>query len=309
MCYNYKHRSDLRETESFGRQDAGPYTGLEIRMKKRQRRRRTAFILLLCVILAAAAVADSNFRIVTTEYEIESADIPASMDGFRIVQLSDIHASEFGEGHERLVSKVEKARPDIIVITGDMTDEEGQIPYAQSVVSALAELAPVYYVSGNHEWATGEARDLFSALEDAGAQVLRNEYVTLGNGEAVLVGLDDPNGPYDMPKPDEVLAQMRQAEGDKYTVVLNHRNHLLSELSRLGADLVLSGHAHGGIVRLPFTDGLIGPSMEWFPTHTSGVYTEGECTMVVSRGLGNTFPTFRVFNNPHIPVIVLRSAQ
>jgi len=267
-------------------------------------------LLPLAVCLAAVLLTlDSNFRIDVREYEISSDRLPAAFDGFRIVQLSDLHAAGYGAGHERLLRAVRGADPDIIVITGDLTDAPGQVGYAAGLTEKLVSVAPVYYVTGNHEWATGEIRELLAALEAAGARTLRNETVELmRSGEHLtLVGLEDPNGPADMATPEEVFGRLGEEAG--YTVVLNHRNDRLERLAALGADLILSGHAHGGIVRLPGTDGLIGPSMDWFPTHTSGVYTSGGSVMVVSRGLGNIAPTFRVLNNVHLPVVILRAEE
>lgn len=280
-------------------------------MIERRRRRRGWLFLLLCAAIVVFLIADSNIRIETVEYEVESDKIPEAFDGFRIVQLSDLHGDEFGKDNSRLIKMVRAAKPDIITITGDLIDSPGQGEYAKNLTEMLVQIAPVFYVTGNHEWACGEISALFGILREAGVTVLRNDYVLLNTGgEAiVLAGLDDPNGPYDMKTPEEVFSDIRQAQGDKYTVLLNHRNGELARFSALGADLVMSGHAHGGIIRIPFTDGLIGPSMDWFPEYTSGIYNDGSTALIVSRGLGNISPTLRLFNNPHIPVVILKSAQ
>ena len=280
-------------------------------MKVKKRRRRGWVYLLLCAVIIVALIADSNMRIETTEYVIESSRIPEAFDGFRIVQLSDLHGDEFGADNSRLINAVKAARPDIITITGDLIDSPGQGQYAKILAEKLVEIAPVFYVTGNHEWASGEIPELFDILNEAGVSVLRNDYVLLASkGESiVLAGLDDPNGPYDMKTPEEVFSDICIADGDKYIVLLNHRNDGLKQFASLGADLVMSGHAHGGIIRFPFTDGLIGPSMDWFPSYTSGIYTDGDAVLIVSRGLGNSPHTLRVFNNPHLPVAVLKAAN
>ncbi|MDR3277561.1 MAG: metallophosphoesterase [Oscillospiraceae bacterium] len=269
------------------------------------------FILLLALLAAAALLYDGNTRIVTTEYEVFFNSLPAAFDGYRILELSDLHAAELGADNARLIAAVRDAKPDMIAVTGDMIDAPGQLPAVLPLMKTLTEIAPVYFVTGNHEWDSGEVRELLAALPEYGVTVLRNQCVTLerGGAEIVLLGLDDRNGPADMLRPPEVFARLRAQHGDAFVVTLVHRNDYLSALSELGCDLVVCGHAHGGIVRPPFTDGLIGPNREWFPTYTNGVYTEGGTTMVVSRGVGNHTGYPRFLNNPHLPVAVLRSYE
>jgi len=257
-------------------------------------------------------------RIVTSEYELFYTDLPESFDGFRIVVVSDLHASEHGRDNERLIRLVREANPDIIAITGDILDAyrripvERQLEVAETLVRGLVPIAPVYFVTGNHEWdrRVGGPWELFSILDEHGVTVLRNRYVVLeSNGDTIiLAGVDDPNGPADMIRPYELVERIFEHEGeDSFIVMLSHRNGGLPLFSSLGVQLVLCGHAHGGIIRLPFTDGLIGPQRELFPTHTSGVYTMGGTNMVVSRGIGNYIWMPRFLNNPHLVVAVLRA--
>ena len=271
--------------------------------------------MILLVLLIAALSFDSYYRIVTTEYELSYSNLPDAFDGFRIVVLSDIHAAEFGKDNERLVRKVRDAKPDIIAITGDFTDYdkglplEDQLAIAEKLVIDLAPAAPIYYITGNHEWAGGGVWDLLSMLEERGVNILRNRYTRLESGgdSIILAGTDDPNGPADMIKPIDFVERLYEAEGECFVVMLEHRNSNLSLYSALGVDLVLCGHAHGGIIRLPFTDGLIGPSREWLPSSTNGLYSMGGTNMVVSRGIGNHTGWPRFLNNPHIVVAVLTS--
>ena len=284
------------------------------RTKNKKKRRVFPFVLLLLALLIAWLFFDSYYRIVTTEYELGYPDLPASFDGFRIVVLSDIHAAVFGKDNERLVAKVKGARPDIIAITGDFTDHhEGlpldeQLAIAERLVADLLPVAPIYYITGNHEWDRGGVWDLMSMLRERGVTVLRNSYELLESGgeHIVLAGTDDPNGPADMVKPIDFVNGIYGEQGDCFVVLLEHRNQNLSLYSALGVDLVLSGHAHGGIMRLPFTDGLLGPEREWLPSSTNGVYSMGGTNMVVSRGIGNHTCWPRFLNNPHIVVAVLR---
>jgi len=189
---------------------------------------------------------------------------------------------------------------------------ERQLRAAETLVAGLTPIAPVYFVTGNHEWdrRVGGPWALFEIMEAHGVTVLRNQYVRLqrGDDQIILAGTDDPHGPADMIRPYDFVRTIHAREGeDSFIVMLEHRNQNLPLYSSLGVDLVLCGHAHGGIIRLPFTDGLIGPQREWFPTHTSGIYTMDNTHMVVSRGLGNYIWMPRFLNNPHLVVAVLKT--
>jgi len=284
----------------------------------RKRRLRKFLIALLILLLAAAILlVDSNTRIVTTDYELHYSDLPGAFDGFRIAVLSDIHAAQFGKDNSRLIARVRAAAPDIIAVTGDVIDNhktpplEEQLEIIRTLIIGLTPIAPVYYITGNHEWDSGGIKPLLSMLGDLGVTILRNKYTKLDkNGESIiLAGTDDPNGPADMIKPDVFVENIKKAEGDCFIVMLEHRNNNLALYSELGVKLVLCGHAHGGIIRLPFTDGLIGPQRDWLPTHTSGVYTSGGTSMIVSRGLGNHTGYPRFLNNPQIVVATLRAGN
>ena len=284
--------------------------------KPHKRRRRFPIVLLILILLVGILLYDGNTRIVTTEYELRYKNLPRQFDGFRIAVLSDVHAAVFGENNERLVAEVKAAEPDIIAITGDFIDgyeklsTDIQLEIAEALVTDLTQIAPVYYITGNHDWDSGAIRPLLAMLDECGVQVLRNRYKLLESGgeTIVLAGTDDPNGPADMIKPREFVEKIVNVEGQRFIVMLEHRNNNLELYGELGVDLVLSGHAHGGLIRLPFTDGLIGQKRDWFPTYTNGVYANGDTNMLVSRGLGNHTGLPRFLNNPHLVVAVLRSA-
>ena len=142
-----------------------------------------------------------------------------------------------------------------------------------------------------------------------GVTVLSNEFLTLErNGDSiVLAGIDDPNGHADQKTPEALAAELRAERGDPFWILLAHRNdRFAGQYSLLGADLTLSGHGHGGIVRLPFTDGLLSTDRTLFPSHTAGFYEDNGSTVFVSRGLGNSGPSLRLFNRPELAVLTLR---
>ncbi len=282
----------------------------ELMKKSRKRKKRTGRrIAVFIVILLALILIDSNVRIDTEEYEIACQNLPQEFDGYRIAVVSDLHQNDRWQENGKLTEKIAETEPDIIAVTGDLVDEPGHEEYVRDLMTELTAIAPVYYVTGNHEWASVEVDELFELLDDAGVKALRNEYVELTRGgeTLVLAGIDDPNGPYDMKTPQELMNEIRAAKGsDEFTVLLAHRNDKMDVYKEIEVPLVICGHGHGGIVRLPFTDGLISTSREWFPSYTSGLYTEEGTTMLVSRGLGSITGIPRILNNPHIPVAVLK---
>ena len=227
--------------------------------------------------------------------------LPDGFEGLRIVQISDLHGHEYGQDSEALLALVAQQAPEFIVVTGDLIDQESHLAMVPALARGLAAIAPTYYVTGNHEWAVGGVPRLKGILTECGVTVLSNQYVTL-----------DPNGYADQKTPEELYGEIQREAGDLCTILLAHRNDRFDQYAAAGYDLVISGHAHGGIVRLPFTDGLLGTDRKLFPTWTAGVYTLGDSTLFVSRGLGNnTVPIhgFRLFNRPDLAVLELTGEE
>ena len=240
--------------------------------------------------------------------------LPDGFEGLRIVQISDLHGHEYGQDSEALLALVAQQVPEFIVVTGDLIDQESHLAMVPALARGLAAIAPTYYVTGNHEWAVGGVPRLKGILTECGVTVLSNQYVTLErNGDSlVLAGVDDPNGYADQKTPEELYGEIQREAGDLCTILLAHRNDRFDQYAAAGYDLVISGHAHGGTVRLPFTDGLLGTDRKLFPTWTAGVYTLGDSTLFVSRGLGNnTVPIhgFRLFNRPDLAVLELTGEE
>ncbi len=242
------------------------------------------------------------------------AGLPEGFDGYKIVHLSDIHGHEYGQGNEKLLALVAEQEPDLIVVTGDLIDQKGQLEMIPALAKGLSAIAPTYYVTGNHEWAvgTGAVKELKSLLSQYGVKPLSNQYEILERDGAriVLAGVDDPNGYADQTTPEELYAWIQGEAPGLFTVLLAHRNDHFGQYANAGYDFVLSGHGHGGIVRLPFVGGLIGTDRRFFPEWTSGIYTVGDSTLFVSRGLGNNtvpFKGFRIFNRPELAVVTLKA--
>lgn len=272
----------------------------------------------LAVLAALAAALVLFARWENTSLEVDRfdpafSDLPAGFDGCRIVVLSDLHGAEFGEDNADLFETVAEQAPEYIFYLGDLEDKyRGPEPgFAETVAAGLSAIAPTYYVTGNHEWAIGDVPELKERLEAQGVTVLSNSFVTLErNGDTVvLAGIDDPNGYADQKPPETVAAEVYAACGDPFWMLLAHRNdHFETQYSLLGADLVLSGHGHGGIIRLPFTDGLLSTDRTLFPSYTAGLYEANGSALFVTRGLGNSGPSFRLFNRPEVAVVTLHRA-
>lgn len=264
------------------------------------------FRLLVLLGLAAFMWWSHNSLQVDT-YTLRSTHLPAAFDDYRIVQLSDLHGRKFGRDNSRLLEAVRAQQPDMIALTGDILDEENRdVESILPLIRGLVDIAPTYYVTGNHEWAAHIVPELVAALEQEGVICLQNEFVTVEKlGCRILVaGVDDPNGPADQKTPQQLAQELKKGYEGSFWLLLAHRNVNYYDYAGLGADLILTGHAHGGMIRLPGTDGLIGPRLEWFPTWTSGIYLDFVTPMFVSRGLGG----FRLFNRPQVAVLELKCA-
>lgn len=266
-------------------------------------------ICLICIaILLSAAlawwIAWSNTALMTTELTVSSARLPCEFSGFRIAQVSDLHNAAFGAENETLLARLTEASPDMIVITGDLLDaRRTDVTLALSFAQNAAQIAPTYYVTGNHEARTEEYAALEDGLLEAGVTVLRNRSVLLWRGEAAirLSGVDDLDFSSEIPL-DERLAEL---SGEEYTVLLSHRPERFENYVSAKIDLTFSGHAHGGQFRLPLIGGLFAPNQGLFPRYDAGLYSKNGSAMVVSRGLGNSAFPFRFNNRPELVIVTL----
>ena len=280
--------------------------------KKHRGRGCLTALIILALIAAAAAflIKDSRDDLEISRYEVKSQKLPESFDGFKIVQLSDLHGAEFGEDGMELVEKVKELEPDMIALTGDFVTDEGDLAAVEKLVARLTELCPVYFVSGNHEFGSGLAVKVRNILERAGVKYLSNEYLTINRGEdgILLGGVEDPLAYADMLSPDELAQKMNDAAPDAFKILLGHRNYWMTEYPELPVDLIFCGHAHGGLIRIPGVGGLIGTDRRLFPDFDAGEYNNGRYTLIVSRGLGNSVSIPRVFNRPEIVCVELTRA-
>ncbi|MCM3787144.1 metallophosphoesterase [Domibacillus indicus] len=274
---------------------------------KRRNSKRLILLFLFLVLLGLFFYIQNNVLTVTA-LQVQSEKIPAAFSGYRIVQLSDLHSKSFGEHQQVLAEKVKREKPDIIVYTGDLIDlRRGGEAAGYDLMKKMVNIAPVYFVTGNHE--EGDFAAKKDRLQKMGVHVLQNESMVIQRGgEAInLVGIDDPT----RIETSEAIQQAKQSikQRDQYTVLLSHRPELFSFYAGARMDLIFTGHAHGGQVRLPFVGGLFAPGQGFFPSYTAGAHMLGSSTMVVNRGLGNSLAPQRIFNRPEIVVVTLKQAK
>ncbi|MDY4950083.1 MAG: metallophosphoesterase [Clostridium cadaveris] len=256
-----------------------------------------------------------NNSIVISNYTHHSRKIPPDFHGYKILHISDLHNKMFGKNQDYLIKKIKASSPDIIVITGDLIDRRRfDLDTAVCFINKAVDIAPIYYVSGNHEAWSGKYDKIKQSLKDAGVLILDDTSLELLKGEnsIQLLGLSDPDfltsNYLDGTNTKKLELQLKQWSNDiNYKILLSHRPELFSLYIENNIDLIFSGHAHGGQIRLPFLGGLIAPDQGFFPKYTSGPYKNGNTTMFVSRGLGNSIFPFRVFNRPEIVVVTLKS--
>ena len=277
--------------------------------------KRLIIALAILLIILMAWTIWGNTALELNKHTIESNKIPKAFDGYKIAQVSDLHNAEIGEENERLLGMIEAACPDIIAITGDMidsrrTDVETALDFAEKAV----KLAPCYYVNGNHELRVSEYEELKKGLLKLGVVVLENEStkINIKNQEITVIGISDPS--LEANELWSVEAEVVNnhlcgltKDDENYKLVLSHRPELLEIYCEAGADLVLTGHAHGGQIRLPFVGGVIAPHQGFFPEYDGGLYIKEETNMIVSRGIGNSLFPLRFNNRPEVVLIELQA--
>jgi len=261
------------------------------------------------------AYAQNNWLEVS-HYAYKSAEVSQEFVGFRVVQISDFHNATFGKDNERLLAKIHELEPDIVVLTGDLVDSgHTSIVLSLDFAEKMAANYPTYYVTGNHENRLEESERtvLLEGLEKVGVVCLFDEYVKIerGGSSITLIGLNDESlGGMKLKVAEKTTGETILLTGNEDTsgfqILLAHEPQYIENYSKYQVDLVFSGHAHGGQVRIPFIDrGLVAPGQGLFPKYTEGVHEVNGTTLIVSRGLGNSIAPVRVFNRPEIVCVEL----
>ena len=266
-------------------------------------RRKWLIRLLLLAALVVLAVIGLDQRVIVRHYTVESDKVNAPV---RLVALTDYHGSGDGAG---LVQQTADLAPDAILLVGDMFAVDTEVQQELQLLRGLAEIAPAYYVTGNHEYWEQNVPVLLAEIAQTGVTVLDQNCAGLTvNGQYInLCGIPDPYAYVDT---EAALARAAaDIQQEAFTILLAHRPELIDKYAATAAfDLVVSGHAHGGQVRIPLlVNGLYAPNQGWLPRYAGGLYEVDGTTLIVSRGLSNQrqMGVPRVFNRPEIVVIDL----
>ncbi|MBS5728088.1 MAG: metallophosphoesterase [Faecalibacterium sp.] len=264
------------------------------------------WILLVLAILVILTLIALDERLILRTYTVVSPKLTAEV---RLAVVTDFHSSD---NAEEVVAMVASCAPDAVLLVGDLFDDDTQNRPTERTLSLMRQLSaqyPCYYVSGNHEAWTGEMDALYQQTEEAGVTVLRmsSGVLTVRGQRIALCGIPDP---YEMvfsgaPDTEEQLRQaLEDVDSADFTVLLAHRPELLAKYAQFPLDLVVSGHAHGGQVRIPgVLNGLYAPNQGWFPKLAGGAYTQDGTTLIVSRGLAVRTRLPRIFNRPEVVLV------
>lgn len=271
-------------------------------------------IIIIVLVVFLVYIYFDNKKIELTFLNIKNKKIPKVFDGFTILQLSDLHSSEFGNNNEKLINYINKANPDIIVMTGDMisrTDKNGDI--VLSLVKELNYKYPIYYILGNHELDVLDdeeewINDYLNKLDEMNVNILRDNYIVYQkeNETINIYGFEIPKDNYVRFKkytkiPLEIPKEISNIKENEFNILLAHNPAYFEKYANIGYDLIFSGHVHGGSIRVPFFGGLLSSDVTIFPKYDAGMYKIKDSTLVVSRGFGG----LRIFNRPNIVVVKL----
>ena len=269
-------------------------------------RKKHRWILPVLAILVVLALIALDERLILRTYTVASPKLTAEV---RLAVVTDFHSSDNADD---VAAMVASCAPDAVLLVGDLFDDDTQNRPTERTLSLMRQLSaqyPCYYVSGNHEAWTGEMDALYQQTADAGVTVLRmsSGVLTVRGQRIALCGIPDP---YEMvfvgaPDTEEQLRQaMENVDSADFTVLLAHRPELLAKYAQFPLDLVVSGHAHGGQVRIPgVLNGLYAPNQGWFPKLAGGAYTQDGTTLIVSRGLAVRTRLPRIFNRPEVVLV------
>ena len=273
-------------------------------------------VVLLAVIITIRVIYELR-HLKITELSFHSEKV-TSESGLKAVFLTDLHSRSYGAENEILINTVRQSEPDYIFLGGDMLTDtcEKKDSVLFALLNSLVQIAPVIYAPGNHEQRVlledSERRRIFhEKLAEAGVRFLQNEKVEL-NQNINIYGLDIDSSHFGKVRPAPLLAEeleegIGRLDQSRYNILMAHSPKFFEVYAEYGADLILSGHYHGGAVRLPLIGGVVSPQFRLFPKYSGGLYTKGGSNMFVSTGCGSHKINLRLFNRPEVVVIDIRS--
>lgn len=272
------------------------------------------FIALFILSILVPFLFWQNNNIDITRFNYINNKIPDKLSGMKIVHVSDLHNKNF---HGKLSKRIKRINPDFIFITGDLIDRrKTNVAMAVKFVNEIVTIAPVYYVSGNHEQLSENYKELKKELDNLHVIIIDNFYtkINIEGSEIGLLGIADPainqnEKTYSIENNEaymrNTLHELTHYIKTDFNMLLSHRPEHFEIYKEFNVDLVFSGHAHGGQIRIPFLGGILSPNQGFFPKYSEGMHREGVTSMVVSRGLGNSLFPFRIFNQPELIVVTL----
>lgn len=291
---------------------------------------RTLKIVMIALAIAAVCAVCIVFEIVretrtftVTHYEMESSKLNKDM---KVVVLSDLHNCSYGEKNRKLLNAIEKERPDFILVAGDILvgKQSASTDVAERFINDVKKIAPVYYGNGNHEQRMKEQTEYYgtkymdykSAIAGEGITFLENETASIEWGErgVNITGLEIPLQYYKKlsrktVELEEIENRIGKPDDKKFQILIAHNPVYARQYAKWGADLILSGHLHGGIVRFPFFGGMISPQVDLFPKYSGGQYQVGDSRLVVSKGLGTHTINIRLFNEAEVVVLRIKGEK
>lgn len=264
------------------------------------------YIILLIIILIIIAAFYNGLTIRRYNIDTNKFDNGQSI---RAVLIADLHSHIYGNNQNDLISKIIKQKPDIILLAGDIADDVNPLEGTTQLLEGIQDIAPIFYVSGNHEYWSGDIKNIKETIKSYGVTVLEDEYkeIVIHDVPIIIAGVDDPEWRRyekadDRQSMDENFKEL--ADKDQFKILVAHRPEQIETYKQYSFDLVVSGHAHGGQVRIPFLlNGLMAPNQGWFPKYAGGRYQHDSLTHIVSRGISFNPQLPRIFNPPEIVVI------
>lgn len=271
-------------------------------------------IVFILSVLLGFYLSFENTKLVVSNYEVLNSKIPVEFNDFKILQISDFHNTKLKILTNDLIREVKRQKPNIIVLTGDLIDcRKTNVDVAINFIKSINDVAPIYFVPGNHELRTGEYSKLRNRLVDNKVIILENnaEVIKLNDHKINIIGINDPStaGKNFISKTELIKTELNHVNYDKntYSILLSHRPEVFNTYVENKIDLILTGHAHGGQIRIPFLGGILAPSQGFFPKYASGKFNKDKTTMIVSRGIGNSIFPFRINNRPELVIVKLKS--
>jgi predicted MPP superfamily phosphohydrolase len=274
-------------------------------MKKLNKKHKTIIIIAIAfVILCISAFYNG---LIVRKYTIHSDKILKDKD-IKIVVIADLHSHIYGKNQNKIINKIVKQSPDIVLLVGDIVDDQEAFHGAKIFLERVKDIVPCYYVSGNHEYWSGHIGKIKKYINQLGIHVLdnKNEYLEINNNEILLYGIDDPAienycKSFEIESWEKLLESIWDNNSDKFKILLSLRPEKVDEYKKYRYDLIVSGHSHGGLVRIPFfLNGLFAPDQGFFPKYAGGLYEYNNTKHIVSRGVSFNLKLPRIFNPPEI---------